>query len=97
MSKLLILVSSSLRTDFLEKLGDGHHEALLPTFCRKLDRQNISSLLNCKILLVFNEILRYVDHLRSAHGETRHVCKFCAKLFKLKGSLLVSIVTLLYQ
>ena len=32
---------------------------------------------------------RYVDHLRAAHGETRHVCKFCAKLFKLKGSLLV--------
>jgi len=31
----------------------------------------------------------YVDHLRTAHGETRHVCKFCAKLFKLKGSLLV--------
>ena len=39
---------------------------------------------------LISEMYRYVDHLRTAHGETRHVCKFCAKLFKLKGSLLVS-------
>ena len=32
---------------------------------------------------------RFVSHLRSVHGDSRHVCKFCAKLFKLQGSLLV--------
>ena len=29
------------------------------------------------------------QHLATAHGDTRHVCKYCAKMFKLKGSLLV--------
>ena len=29
------------------------------------------------------------QHLAAAHGDTRHVCKYCAKMFKLKGSLLV--------
>ena len=38
---------------------------------------------------IFQDYQLYTEHLCKVHNDYRHVCKFCAKLFKLKGSLLV--------
>ena len=38
---------------------------------------------------VFTDMTQFTGHLQSVHGDNRHVCKYCAKMFKLKGSLLV--------
>ena len=38
---------------------------------------------------VFTDMTQFTGHLQSVHGDHRHVCKYCAKMFKLKGSLLV--------
>ena len=38
---------------------------------------------------IFHQYDLYTEHLSKVHNDYRHVCKFCAKLFKLKGSLLV--------
>ena len=38
---------------------------------------------------VFTDITQFTGHLQSVHADNRHVCKYCAKMFKLKGSLLV--------
>ena len=38
---------------------------------------------------VFTDMTQFTGHLKSVHGDHRHVCKYCAKMFKLKGSLLV--------
>ena len=38
---------------------------------------------------VFTDMAQFTEHLQSVHGDHRHVCKYCAKMFKLKGSLLV--------
>ena len=37
----------------------------------------------------FPNIVQFSQHLQTQHNDNRHVCKYCAKLFKLKGSLLV--------
>jgi len=38
---------------------------------------------------IFQQYDLYTEHLCKVHNDYRHVCKFCSKLFKLKGSLLV--------
>ena len=37
----------------------------------------------------FKQFEQFTEHLRCVHNDGRHVCKFCTKMFKLKGSLLV--------
>ena len=39
--------------------------------------------------LVFSECDEFTHHLKSVHNDHRHACNVCAKLFKLRGSLLV--------
>ena len=38
---------------------------------------------------VFRDLEVYSSHLLNVHGDPRHPCGFCGKLFKLRGSLLV--------
>ena len=43
----------------------------------------------CQGRQTFKQLEEFSQHLRSVHNDSRHVCKFCTKMFKLKGSLLV--------
>ena len=43
----------------------------------------------CEDRQTFRQFEQFTQHLVSVHNDSRHVCKFCTKMFKLKGSLLV--------